>query len=73
MDRFVIGCFVLKENLRHVDTLKGFVGTWVIFVLADDPYTYLNAKNIHSAFFFFLQFGFVPLHGLVGLSVILVV
>ena len=58
VDRFVIDCFGLKENLRHVDTLKGAVGTWIVPVLADDPYTYLNAKNIHSAGFIFFAIWF---------------
>jgi len=31
--------------------LKGDVETLIIYVLADDPYAYLNAHNIHFAFF----------------------
>jgi len=49
--RFVIGCFGSKERLWPTNTLKGVVGTWIVFVLADIPYAYLNAQNIHSALF----------------------
>ena len=27
--------------------MKGNVGNWVVFVLADESYAYLNTKNIH--------------------------
>jgi len=49
--KFLIGCFGSKGHLWPADTLNVVVGTWVVSVLADDPYTYLNAQNIHYAFF----------------------
>jgi len=60
--RFVIGCFNSKWRLWSLDTLKIVVETWVISMLADDPYAYLNAQKYSLCIF--LQFDFLSLRSL---------
>lgn len=51
--------------------LMGAAWSWIVFVLAVDPYAYLEVLNTHSTFF--LQFGLALIRGFAELSVVVIV
>jgi len=58
-----------KRRLLLGGVFYGVVGPWVVLVLGDDSYAYLDTLNTHS-FCVFLQFGFVSTRGFAGLFVV---
>jgi len=46
-----IGLIWPERVLWLAEIFKGAVGPWIVYVLADDSYVYLDTLNIHAAFF----------------------
>jgi len=46
-----IGLIWPERALWLADVFKGADGAWIVFVLADDSYAYLDTLSIHSALF----------------------